>query len=265
MSTSVSRRTVARGSVWAIPAVLMATSAPAAAASPREASGCGLVNWTQSSTSGSTRTYTLTTSNGVKVTMTATQRRLSGRPAVSPLNNVSYDFVASPAGSQAAYSNFKVQSQGADYTVSGETTSVLTLNQGTAVSGVNARQDVVLSFTVDGRAVTPKSIMFNAYDITSQVTNMNQRAYYTDKLSVSGAMMTTSNPTGAPLAYVTTSTSVASTGTNVSTKRGNSVTVQLAPTSSVVTLTYENSNYATPRDPNANYQYIGIGDLTVCF
>lgn len=275
----LSRRTVARGAAWAAPAVLLASSAPAAVASPTTPTGCGTLVWTNTTLSGTqgtsaTRTGVITLADGSQVTVTVAQQRTGGQPgrkidSGQPAPTATYgDFSATAAGGQQAWANGVTSNQQNLYVVNGGTSSVLTLNQGTSTSGngtTRGSETLTFSFTdASGAALTPQSIFFNAYDITSQQTNMNNAAYYTDSLSFAGATLTTSGATGVPSVYNITSTSISSYGTNTSTSTGNYIGLTLTPTSSTVNMTYSNTS-TTPLVASSNYQYVGIGDMTVCF
>lgn len=276
----LSRRLITRSAAWAVPAVLLATGAPAEASSPTAPKGCGTLVWSTTSLTGTqgvnaTRTGVVTLTDGSRVTVTVTERRTGGQPgrkvdsgATSPTPAYG-DFSAASAGGQQAWANGTTSSQGSLYAVNGGTSSVLTLNQGTSTTATGrtrASETLTYSFVSStGTALQAKSITFNAYDITSQVTNMNNAAYYTDTLSFSGATLTASGAAGSPSAYTVTPTSISSYGTNVSTASGNSVTLTLTPTSPSVSLTYTNTNTTTPLVGNNNYQYVGIGDTTICF
>lgn len=276
---SVSRRTLSRGVAWSVPAVIVGTSAPAMALSRN--TGCGTLVWTSTRLSGTqgtngVRTGTLTLDTGGTVTVTATQQRVSGfagydrgGAATGPTPDFG-DFSVAAAGGQKAYGGAVTSSQGNAYTVaSGSTTSVLTLNQassGTTTRPVAGKETITLSFkSSTGTTLAAQSISFNIYDVTSQTVaqGATKARSYTDQLSVSGATLSASGATGSPSTYTTTTTSI--TGTSPSTNTGNYTRITLSPTSSAVTLTYENANTAGLNGAYSNHQYIGIGDLRVCF
>lgn len=111
---SVSRRTLSRGVAWSVPAVIVGTSATAMAVSTY--TGCGTLLWTSTSLTGTqgtngVRTGTLTLDSGRAVTVTATQRRISGRAGYDRGSNYTSptaghgDFSVATAGSQQASGN----------------------------------------------------------------------------------------------------------------------------------------------------------------
>lgn len=84
------------------------------------------------------------------------------------------------------------------------------------------------------------------------------------RLSVTGATLSQTGAGGSPNTYAVDSTSV--TGQALSTKAtGNYIGLTLTPSSNTVELTYANANTSILSGDYQNYQYIGIGDLRVCF
>lgn len=273
-----SRRAVVRGASWAVPAIAATAAAPAFAAS-RVA--CGTLKWTDTTLSGTqgtngVRTGKITLADGKTVTVTVTQQRVSGYPGydrsvTTTPTPTQGDFSVTAAGGQKAYGGGSTwNSQGYFYTVDPSTTaSVLTLNQasaGTTAAPIKGEERITFSFRDStGQTLTAKSISFNMYDITSQTVAQGaaKARSYTDQVSFTGAALETTGSSGAPATYTTTSTSI--TGTSLSTNAGNRIGVTLTPTSSTVSLTYRNTNTGELAGPYQNYQYIGLGDLQICF
>ncbi|GAB2904418.1 hypothetical protein [Neomicrococcus lactis] len=246
---------------------------------PRE--GCGKLVWTSATlavTQGTdaTRVDTITLSSGEQVTVAVRKYRTGGQPGrkidsgQQPTPNYG-DFSATSAGSQKAWANGVTSDQSTKYVVpSGTTTSVLNFNQGTSSSAkgtTRGSETLTFSFASStGKALTPVPISFNAYDITSQQANMNNAAYYTDQLSFSGATDRYGTAVGTPKTYVTTTTttSTSSTETNTSTTSGNYIPITLKPSSATPSITYANVS-TTRLVASSNFQYAGIGDVTICF
>lgn len=272
---ALSRRALSRGAAWSVPALAVASVAPALALS---LTGCATMLWTKTTLSGAqgtsgVRTGTITLASGDKVTVTVSQNRTGGSRSYDQAltyDGTNGDFSATSAGAQRAGTAGAGANKDAKYVVDPSTTSsVLTLNQQTSSSGSRASETLTFSFKDStGALVTPETMSFNIYDITMQdksiisSTKANQR--YTDQASFANATMTTTNHGGVPATYTQTATSL--TGTSQSTATGNYVDVVLTPTGSEnVTLTYANANTYGPLTSSFNQQYIGIGDLEVCF
>lgn len=275
---TISRRKIAQSMAWTVPVIALAGAAPAMAAS--RLGGCSTLKWTDTTLSGTQgingiRSGSITLSDGSLVTVRVTQQRTGGQPGrkidSGQQPTPSYgDFSATAAGAQQAWANGFTNSQSSGYVVAaGSTSSVLTLNQGSSSTGTRGQETLTFSFTSSaGIALTPKSITFNAYDVTSQVTNMNNSAYYTDSLSFAGATATYGTAVGSPMTYVKSPSSLTSTGTNTSTSTGNYIPVILTPTSATPQITYTNiadAKTLVAGTNGNNYQYVGIGDVTICF
>ncbi|MBB5511487.1 hypothetical protein HD598_000174 [Neomicrococcus aestuarii] len=275
---TISRRKIAQSMAWTVPVIALAGAAPAMAAS--RLSGCATLKWTDTTLSGTQgtsgiRTGSITLPEGSLVTVRVTQHRIGGQPGrdinsgkAAP-TSIYGDFSATAAGAQQAWANGVTSNQSSLYVVAaGSSSSVLTLNQGTSTSANGTtRGQETLTFSFEsstGKVLTPTSITFNAYDVTSQLTNMNNAAYYTDSLSFSGATATYGTAVGAPSIYEALPGSLSSLGTKTSTSAGNYIPVTLTPTSATPIITYINAS-TTPLVPSSNYQYVGIGDLKVCF
>ncbi|MGY5318350.1 hypothetical protein ACXA45_03830 [Neomicrococcus lactis] len=226
---------------------------------------------------GGVRTGTITLANGQKVSVTVTQKRTGGQAGwvrgttgvTSPTKDQG-DFSATAAGSQRAWANFKDNNRLNSYVVDPTSTnSVLTLNQGTSSAAAPAKrasETLTFSFTSStGAALTPVSMTFKTYDITSQLDNMNDNAYCTDKLIFGGATAIYGDPVGTPSTYDATSSYLCSTGTNTSKSTGNYIPVTLKPSTSKPTINYSNTAPKSTLNAGNNYQYAGIGDVTICF
>lgn len=257
MNTQISRRTLAKGAAWSTPVILASASIPAYAASSLI---CQTLSWP---TSASSTSKTLT--NG-SYTVTVTQSRTAG--ANSLYNGTSSDMVAAAAGSQVGTGTANTGTEGNGYTVGSTTSSVLTLNQRT--NGTRAAAAQTLTFTItdsSGKAVTPKSISFNIYDVTGSSGGTNANSYG-DVVTLSNATWQLSNFLGYAESDYTTvsSTQLAMANVrNMSPTNGIviSATATVTPTSNSFSLTYSNGNTSTLQ-AWGNNQYIGIGDITIC-
>ncbi|MFC6352727.1 hypothetical protein ACFP6B_02315 [Rothia nasimurium] len=237
------------------PVVLASASIPAYAASSLT---CQTLSWP---TSASSTSKTLT--NG-SYTVTVTQSRTAG--ANSLYNGASSDMVAAAAGSQVGTGTANTGTEGNGYTVGSTTSSVLTLNQRT--NGTRAAAAQTLTFTItdsSGKAVTPKSISFNIYDVTGSSGGTNANSYG-DVVTLSNATWQLSNFLGYAQSDYTTASSTQlamTTVRNLSLNTVTSVTATVTPTSNSFSLTYSNGNASTLQ-AWTNNQYIGIGDITIC-
>lgn len=166
------------------------------------------------------------------------------------------------AGSQQAVGTQGARrAQGSGFSVpSGTTSSVLVLNQGTCN---NTRASQTLTFSCSGEEV-PTSVSMNIYDITAVTTNSTSRTQYTDRVTISGGTGSTGTLVGPA---ITTSGSTL-TGTAPSGNGGGYVSVTFTDLSSnTLSLTYSNPGTVTTGGGAQLYnaQYIGIGDVRVCY
>lgn len=197
--------------------------------------------------------------------MTVVQSRTAGQGAL--YEGVNSDFVTAAAGSQKGWGTTGGGTQGNGYTVT-NTSSVLTLNQRTA-NRMAASQTISFTFADgSGQPAVPKSVMFNIYDVTSVVTGSRNPNYYSDTFTLSGGSWVSSAFTGYTRGQYATvsSTAISMTGKDTpSINSGSYLTVTISPTSNSFSLTYSNTGAAATLTNGANNQYVGIGDLTVCF
>lgn len=282
---TVSRRTLARGAAWSLPIVASAAVVPAYALSP----GCFLQTWaaTISGAPGSrnmTTTVTKIIGTAETLTVTVSQSRSAGVGSYyDPVNNLTLketapqaksttDFVGATVGQQVAATSLGAApkaSQGNAYTIpGGSTSSVLTLNQGTDQATTPAVETLTWTFTDStGKAVTPKNVSFNVYDVTQVSGASPESQNYTDQVTFSGATMTVTSQTGPTKATVGANSL---TGTVPSASSGSYATVSLTGfTNNGFSLTYRNSGTPSQTSASApvprNSQYIGLSDLTICF
>ena len=271
----LTRRKVAAAALWSVPVVSLAMAAPAYAISPGQ---CVTMTWTsgtvtQSSPYTSARYSTSTNSiNGESVSVGVNSSFTSGGPAgyvdgtmvlvASQSGASNMNFKTYAAGSQQAVGTQGARhAQGTGFSVPSSTTSsVLVLNQGTYN---NTRASQTLTFSFSGSQV-PKSVSMNIYDITAVTTNSTARTQYTDQVAISGGTVTTGTAVGPA---VTTSGS-SLTGTAPSGNGGGYVPVTVTNlSSSTLSLTYSNPGTVTTGGGAQLYntQYIGIGDLKICY
>lgn len=107
----------------------------------------------------------------------------------------------------------------------------------------------------------------NLYDVTRVGTeNRTVALQYQDSVSFSGANISSTSSIGAVTSTVSGNTV---SGTSSSGDTPSYVQVTLTPTGSQFTLTYTNSGGVQSTTNNGfainNVQYMGIGDVTVCF
>jgi hypothetical protein len=255
--------------------VLTAVSAPAVAAS--QLRGCATLKWIDarltSGVQGTNGVRTATLRYGTTaVTVSVAQNRTAGLAAnstsdgnttVGPTEG-SGDFSVAAAGAQKASGGTRLESQSSGYVVpTSSTASVLTLNQKSS-GAANASQRLSFTFTdAAGKALRPASPAFTLHDVT-QITTGTNSLRYTDLLVWGGATATYGTPVGSPSTY-SRMDATGIQGSAMSTTSGNHVRVTLTPTSATPTLTYSNAQPDPSRIVNNNRQYVGIGDLTVCF
>lgn len=283
---AVSRRTLARGAAWSVPILVSAAAVPAYAIS----AGCFTQVWSASNVSGAygsrlmTTSVTKTSGNAETMTVTVRQNRSAGVGCYyDPLDNVllketapsakgTSDFAAAMAGNQVAATSIGTApkaSQNNSYTVpAGSTSTVLTLNQGTNSGTTPASETLTWTFTDSaGKAAVPKSVTFNVYDVT-RISGANPDSQnYTDLVTFGGATMAVTSQTG-PTSATAGSNSL--TGTVGSGSGGGYATVVLTGFSTNgFTLTYRNAGTASNTNASGsaplNAQYLGLGDLTICF
>lgn len=283
---AISRRALAQGAAWSVPIVVSAAAVPAYAISV----GCFTQTWTASNISGSygsrlmTASVTKTSGNPDTMTVTVRQNRSAGVGSYyDPIDNGllketassakgTSDFVAAAAGNQVAATSVATApkaSQNNAYTVpTGSTSTVLTLNQGTNSGTTPASETLTWTFTDSaGKAVVPKSVTFNVYDVT-RISGANPDSQnYTDLVTFGGATMAVTSQTGPTTATVGSNSL---TGTVQSGSGGGYATVALTGFSTNgFTLTLRNAGTASNTNASGsaplNSQYIGIGDLAICF
>lgn len=282
-TTGISRRRLGAAALWSVPVIAVATAAPAAAISPGQ---CYTMNWVDGTASIASNygsaTYTAPTGavNGQQVTIGVNQVQTAGAAAsyyegsgavgISGKVGVNRNFVGYTTGSQRAVAHGGTDANTGGthkFTVAaGSTSSVMVLNQG---SGSNGPASQTLTFSLGSTSdPIPKSVSFNIYDITAvNDASSNTNAKYVDRVTVSGGTMAAGAVVGGPNVTRTANTL---TGTGQSSDAGSYVPVTLTGlTSNSFSLTYsnpgQNNTVGSSTKTQFNAQYIGLGDVKVCY
>lgn len=281
LNSSISRRTLAKGAAWTVPAVMVGAPAHAFVSS---LAGCKTVPWNAGTYSGggSRRTYTYQ-GDDFRVVVTLNQQGGSGhggtQPKADSASSPSRHFVGSAAGSQIGINQVAspggrrgfLSQQGTGFSVDTQSTSsILTLSQGT-YNGSMARCTLTWQFfDLAGQAVTPDEVSFKVFDVTATTSSHTREnsQWYTDVVTIGGGKATLSNASqGSQSFRISGSTA---TGISPSPYNGYSaLAVTVAPTNNSFTLTYANSGNTTVTSGARpgyvfNSQYIGLGDFTIC-
>ncbi|MDO5617777.1 hypothetical protein [Kocuria sp.] len=242
-AAGISRRTIAKGAAWAVPAIAVATAAPAYAASPGH---CFTQNWSQYSGSASGATYVLRSSSGQTLNMTVTATQTSG--------------VASSRNMTIGYQG--IGGSGASDTISGMNAS----NTGLVLNHFYPNASMRVMFTFDSPIV---SASFPIYDITYDRNTISNNQYqHQDAVTFSSGtatlsgnttnMSATSGPAG------TRFNRSAELRTNGASPGATNVSLTNI-TGSSLTITYANLyTGSTGTWATRNAEYIGIGNMTIC-
>lgn len=271
----VSRRAVALGAAWAVPALVWAAPAPAFAAS--SASGCFTLDWnkagTLTGTQGTNGTYSsilLTPQSGASGApdVTVSQSRTSG-VSYGPSGTVSAttgDFGIAKTGNTGN----NLAGYAGTYSAAGNPVGLI-LDQSTAdaASGL-ASETVTFSFSAP-----VKSISYSVYDFSSATSSGTASAdcsYYVDQLSSSASGTVSTTGSGGCSLNTTTISS-----TSPVSLTGNCPSSSTLPTLSLnfpsvgstsYSLTYSNKGPANSRTGCGSGKWgqaVIIGNMTVCF
>lgn len=284
----LSRRAVAQGAAWAVPAVALTTPAPAFAVSPSLVKGCfdlPLTDITREGTQG--QTGSLTGDGAAQgdavgtLTYTISQGRTSGVPQGPGVggnpqtgkavpNETQGDF-AVVSGENLWNSVFIFGSPSMKHH-SGESVTPLYNNAGGNLLILNQALDSNAmksseTITFDFGGQVPTSISFAIFDLTRADRGSNA---HVDTVSFSSAATVTrvSGPTLDTAGAVNGGIPVYPTAHYPSPNEGpgTRVDVVAAPTARTFSLTYSNTTSAISQNKEyAQSQYIAIGDIKVCF
>lgn len=255
---AVSRRSIALGAAWAVPAIAVAGVAPAFAAS---AGCCYTLDWNQFSRGADANQQVATlTADRTCANQTPLTARMSlsrgGNPGAVPTSGTSCS-----TGLYSSAFNGRVDFRGEQmgYPQSSpfrlpalsDTERALILN-----IGHNTTTSVTFTFSAPVAGIT-----FNLYDLTRSNSTQSSGAYrYTDEVSFSrptalGGSVTSLNSTAQPAGSFYSRT--AQLESNASNPQINTVTTTDADSSSTFTITYR-------AQASCGWQFVGIGDMRVC-